>query len=83
MMKMKTKIFFFPLLLVALIFASCQKDTDLFIPDPTSPGLDTNWVAAVTDLSPVSDVKRLIRLVTIKQTIKEMPAILKAWLVPE
>ena len=58
---MKTKIILFHLVITALLFTSCQKDTDLFIPDTTSVGLDTNWVAAVTDLSPVSDVKRLLR----------------------
>ena len=58
---MKTKIILFHLVITILLFTSCQKDTDLFIPDTTSVGLDTNWVAAVTDLSPVSDVKRLLK----------------------
>lgn len=60
-MKMKTKIILFHLGLMAVMFTSCQKDTDIFIPDTTSGGLDTNWIAAVTDLSPISEVKRLIR----------------------
>jgi hypothetical protein len=60
-MKMKTKIILLPIVLVVITFASCQKDTDLFIPDGTSVGLDTNWVASVTDLSPVSEIKRLIK----------------------
>ena len=58
---MDKKIFLIPLVLMAVLFTSCGKDTDIFIPDPTSPGLDTNWVAAVTDLSPVSEVKKLLR----------------------
>ena len=58
---MKTKIILFHLMITALLFTSCQKDTDLFIPDTTSVGLDTNWVSAVTDLSPVSDMKRLLK----------------------
>ena len=58
---MKTKIFLVSVVLMAIFLTSCQKDTDLFIPDPTSTGLDTNWVAAVTDLSPVSDVKKLLK----------------------
>lgn len=58
---MKTKIILFHLVIAAMLFTSCQKDTDIFIPDTTSVGLDTNWVSAVTDLSPVSDVKRLLR----------------------
>lgn len=44
-----------------MLFISCQKDTDIFIPDTTSLGLDTNWVSAVDPLSPVSEVKRLLR----------------------
>lgn len=60
-MMMKTKIILFHLVIAAMLFTSCQKDTDIFIPDTTSVGLDTNWVSAVTDLSPVSDVKRLLR----------------------
>jgi hypothetical protein len=59
-MKMKTKIILFHLVIAAMLFTSCQKDTDIFIPT-TSVGLDTNWVATVTDLSPVSDVKKLLR----------------------
>lgn len=60
-MKMKTKIILFHLVITAMLITSCQKDTDIFIPDTTSAGLDTNWVSAVTDLSPVSEVKRLLR----------------------
>jgi hypothetical protein len=58
-MKMKTKILF-NLLIIALFFASCQKDTDIFIPDNSTAGLDTNWVAAVTDKSPISEIKKLL-----------------------
>lgn len=57
---MKTKIFLVCLALTVM-FTACQKDIDLFIPDTTSAGPDTNWVAAVTDLSPVSDMKRLLK----------------------
>jgi hypothetical protein len=60
-MKMKTKIILAQLIITVMLFTSCQKDTDIFIPDQTSLGLDTNWVATVTDLSPVSEVKRLLR----------------------
>ena len=48
-MKMKTKIILFHVVITALLFSSCKKDTDLFIPDTLSSGLDTNWVAAVTE----------------------------------
>lgn len=57
---MKTQIILFHLVLLAVLFTSCHKDTDIFIPDTTSIGLDTNWVATVTDQAPVSDVKRLL-----------------------
>lgn len=60
-MKMKTKIILFYLAITAMVISSCQKDTDIFIPDTTSVGLDTNWVSAVTDLSPISEVKKLLR----------------------
>lgn len=49
------------LFVLALLLISCQKDSDIFIPNTTSVGLDTNWVAAVTDVSPVSEVKRLLK----------------------
>lgn len=58
---MKTKIILFYLAITAMVISSCQKDTDIFIPDTTSVGLDTNWVSAVTDLSPISEVKKLLR----------------------
>jgi hypothetical protein len=58
---MRTKIILTQLVITALLFTSCQKDSDIFIPNGIAGGLDTNWVAAVTDLSPVSDVKRLLR----------------------
>ena len=57
---MKTKIILFHFVLLALLFTSCHKDTDLFIPDTTSIGLDTSWISTVTEQAPVSDVKRLL-----------------------
>jgi hypothetical protein len=59
MMKMMKKIL--SCVLLAATLTACQKDTDIFIPDAVSVGLDTNWVAAVTDLSPVNEVKRLLK----------------------
>lgn len=56
-----TKIFLFFLIIgFGLMFVSCQKDTDIFIPNTSSTGLDTNWVAAVTDKSPISEIKSLL-----------------------
>ena len=58
---MKTKIILFHLAIAAMLFTSCRKDTDIFIPNTTSVGLDTNWVATVTDLSQISEMKKLLR----------------------
>ena len=68
-MKMKTKIILFHLVITAMLITSCQKNTDIFIPDTTSAGLDTNWVSAVTDLSPVSEVKKLLNKEVILDSI--------------
>lgn len=57
---MKRKIFFAQMLIAMFWFTSCQKDIDIFIPS-TSGGLDTNWVTSVTDLSPVSEIKKLLK----------------------
>jgi hypothetical protein len=57
---MKTKLILISSFIATLFFASCQKDTDIFIPNNSTSGLDTNWVAAVTDLSPISEVKKLL-----------------------
>lgn len=32
------------LTVAAIIFASCSKTTEEFVPDPNQPVLDTNWV---------------------------------------
>jgi len=56
---MKTKIILFFLVIVTVFFTSCQKDSDIFIPN-TSVGLDTNWVSATTDQSPINQVKKLL-----------------------
>lgn len=58
---MKTKIILFYLAIAVMLITSCQKDLDIFIPDTTTPGLDTNWVASVTDQSPISEVKKLLK----------------------
>lgn len=56
---MKTKIILFFLVIITVVFTSCQKDTDIFIPN-TTVGLDTNWVSATTDQSPINQVKKLL-----------------------
>lgn len=57
---MKAKTFLFQLMLMAMLMTACQKDTDIFIPHLVS-GIDTTWVAAVDDLSPITEVKKLLR----------------------
>ena len=54
---------YIPFVLTAFVFASCQKDVDVFIPDPGQPtGPDTTWVGAVTEIQPVSLLKKDIQL---------------------
>ena len=53
---MKTKLFL-TLIVAALAFSSCQKDSDIFIPLTTS-GADSIWVSAITDASLVSTLKK-------------------------
>lgn len=57
---MKTKIILFWLVVTTVLFTSCQKDTDIFIPNITV-GLDTNWISSITDQSPISEVRKLLR----------------------
>ena len=46
------------LLAGSLIFASCQKDSDVFVPDPGQlNGPDTNWYSTITPTMPVSLLK--------------------------
>ena len=47
-------------ILAAALFSSCKKDSDIFTPNLTSTGLDTNWVASITDQSLISQLKKLL-----------------------
>jgi hypothetical protein len=43
------------------ILYSCQKDSDVFIPDPTvTQGPDTNWYNIITDSMPVKTIKKVL-----------------------
>ncbi len=42
------------------MLASCQKDIDVFIPNSTTIGADTNWIAAVTSSSPIFELKHAL-----------------------
>lgn len=56
---MKSKLVLFYLLVCLLWLVSCQKDTDIFTPNNNlGSGLDTLWVNNVTDLSPITLLKR-------------------------
>ena len=57
---MKTKIILLNLVLAVFLLTSCQKDIDIFTADNTTAGLDTNWVASVTDISPITALKNLL-----------------------
>ena len=59
-MKMKTKIILLHAMIAAMLFSSCKKDSDVFISNSTSPGLDTNWVASITDMSLISQLKKAL-----------------------
>ena len=57
---MKNRIITFLSLSTFILLASCQKDVNIFIPNGTTVGADTNWVAAVTSSSPVSELKHAL-----------------------
>ena len=45
------------IIFTASLFASCQKDIDLFIPNGTTSGIDTNWISIPSSSSPVTELK--------------------------
>lgn len=62
LMKMKSKIFLY-LALPAIIALSCGKEnSDVFIPNGTVSGADTNWVLTVTSSSPIEELQRELLL---------------------
>lgn len=58
MKRMKAIKFLLNVIVLAALFSSCKKDSDIFTPNPTTPGLDTNWVASITDQSLISQLKK-------------------------
>ena len=58
------KIYTFLFLLTALIYLNaCNKDTDVFTPDPGQPnGPDQNWYSAITPAMPVNDLRNSLLL---------------------
>ncbi len=57
-MKCKSIIGFSMALLLGL--QACQKDVDMFIPDPVKQGPDTTWYAQITDSMPVRQLKKAL-----------------------
>ena len=58
-MKIKRKLFF--LLLTVTAFSSCQKDLDLFVPDPNA-GFDSTWYNTISPAMPVSALRTSLLL---------------------
>ena len=57
---MKRSILIFFLLSTFILLNSCQKDVDLVVPNGTTIGADTNWVATISASSPVSELKHAL-----------------------
>lgn len=57
-----------------LLFASCQKDLDNFIPDPGQPtGPDTTWYASLSSTMPVGELKNNLLLPLHTDSINLVP----------
>jgi len=59
MLHLKMKQFITALLVItaALVLNACQKDSDVFVPDPGQPnGPDTSWYSVITPAMPVSSL---------------------------
>lgn len=62
---------YIPFVFTAIIFTSCQKDVDVFVPDPGQPtGPDTTWVAAVTETQSISLLKRELKLPAVEDSFE-------------
>ena len=56
---MNRKIFTSIFIATAIFFSSCQKDVDIFVPDPGQiNGPDVNWVPVVTDSMPAGILRK-------------------------
>jgi len=54
---MKIKTFIFILAASVFLLSACQKNIDIFVPDPGQSGPDTNWHVSITSTMPVSVLK--------------------------
>ena len=60
---MTRKLMIFFLIAGSIIFTSCQKDSDIFVPDPGQlAGPDTSWYSIITPSMPVSVLKNNLTL---------------------
>jgi hypothetical protein len=67
---MKTKTIIKAFLGFALFLSACQKDTDIFVPDPAQMnGPDTIWHNAITASMPVSSLRNSISIAAYQDTI--------------
>lgn len=67
-MNFKTVIIVF--LMGGIFFSACQKNTDLFVPDPGQlNGPDTNWVSSITASMPVTQIKNNLLFEPYKDSI--------------
>ena len=67
---MNKKIYILLLLTGSILFTACQKDSDIFVPDPGQiSGPDTSWYSIITPAMPVSLLKNNLILNTYSDTI--------------
>ncbi|MBL7701475.1 MAG: hypothetical protein JNM14_04455 [Ferruginibacter sp.] len=67
---MKTKIFILVLFTGGLLLNACQKDIDVFVPDPGQMnGPDTSWQTTITPTAPVTVLKNNLKQEPYKDTI--------------
>ena len=61
MKSMTRKIIFYTVLIASVALSSCQKDLDLFVPDPIN-GYDSTWYNTLDNTMPVADLKTTLLL---------------------
>ncbi len=60
---MFTKIINYIFIITLLLFASCSKNSDIFVPDTGQlNGADTNWVNTITSAMPVADLQNKLNI---------------------
>jgi hypothetical protein len=67
---MNKKITILLLLSATLFFTACQKNLDLFVPDPAAGGPDTTWYTAINNTMPVTALQTSLALTPIKDSFE-------------